>query len=155
MFDLTGLRQAVSHRSKLTESLTPPRPYFIHPNSPSHNATQNRIRMLYLQAVLGQDLTFFDLHGSSGALLQSLNDHTAQIQDAISHKAGNFVHMAGTGVAGLAIAFYRAWEVTLVILGLLPFLALCGGLLSSHNARSASRAEKSYEKASQHSQVRQ
>ena len=40
----------------------------------------NRIRIKYLEAVLRQEVAFFDLKGSTGGLLQGVNDDTYQIQ---------------------------------------------------------------------------
>lgn len=47
----------------------------------------NCMRTAYLKAILRQDAEFFDLEGSSGGLLSSLNQDTAMIQDGLGEKA--------------------------------------------------------------------
>lgn len=63
----------------------------------------NRIRHLYLAAVLQQEVAFFDTDTSSGKLLNGLNEDTVTIQNAIGEKVGNFVHHLFTFLVGIAI----------------------------------------------------
>jgi ABC-type multidrug transport system fused ATPase/permease subunit len=63
----------------------------------------NKIRHAYLAAVLQQEVAFFDVEASSGKLLNSLNEDTVTIQNAIGEKVGNFVHHMSACVVGLAI----------------------------------------------------
>ncbi len=48
-------------------------------------------------------MAFFDVEASSGKLLNSLNEDTVTIQNAIGEKVGNFVHHMSACVVGLAI----------------------------------------------------
>ncbi|KAL0019217.1 hypothetical protein WJX77_009675 [Trebouxia sp. C0004] len=63
----------------------------------------NKIRHAHLAAVLQQEVAFFDVETSSGNLLNSLNEDTLTIQNAIGGKVGNFVHHTSAYVVGLAI----------------------------------------------------
>ena len=45
-----------------------------------------RMRTLYLQAMLNQDVGFFDIDISTGEILNRISSDTALVQDAISEK---------------------------------------------------------------------
>ena len=47
----------------------------------------SKLRQRYLQAVLRQEPAYFDVHATTGDLLQGLNDDTSAIQLAIGEKA--------------------------------------------------------------------
>jgi hypothetical protein len=46
----------------------------------------SKLRQRYLQAVLRQEPAYFDVHTTTGELLQGLNDDTSAIQMAIGEK---------------------------------------------------------------------
>lgn len=50
------------------------------------------IRMAYLDAALRQDVTYYDVKGTTGEVLMGLNDDSATVQAAISERVGTFVH---------------------------------------------------------------
>jgi ATP-binding cassette, subfamily B (MDR/TAP), member 1 len=50
------------------------------------NRQTNRIRALYLQSVLRQDIAFFDVHSTTGGLLSGLSEDSLVIQQATSDK---------------------------------------------------------------------
>jgi ATP-binding cassette, subfamily B (MDR/TAP), member 1 len=52
------------------------------------NRQTNRIRALYLQSVLRQDIAFFDVHSTTGGLLSGLSEDSLVIQQATSEKVG-------------------------------------------------------------------
>jgi len=43
-------------------------------------------------------------------------------------QVGNTVHHLVTFLAALAIAFWRGWQLTLVMVALLPLIAVAGGI---------------------------
>jgi ATP-binding cassette subfamily B (MDR/TAP) protein 1 len=63
----------------------------------------NRMRATYLRRVLGQDVAFFDTTGTSGRLLQGLNEDCITIQAAIGDKVAMFLFQMTTAVAGIII----------------------------------------------------
>jgi ABC-type multidrug transport system fused ATPase/permease subunit len=48
-----------------------------------------RIRTLYLEALLSQDVGFFDTDARTGEIVNSISSETLLIQDAISEKVFN------------------------------------------------------------------
>jgi ABC-type multidrug transport system fused ATPase/permease subunit len=85
---------------------------------------------------LPQQLSIIDLcfptcpFCTAGALLQGLNDDSAAVQAAISEKVAHFVQHMTTATAGIIVAFVGGWDMTLVMIGVLPFLAAVGMTLA-------------------------
>jgi ATP-binding cassette subfamily B (MDR/TAP) protein 1 len=71
----------------------------------------NRMRAAYVHAVLRQDVTFFDTTGTSGRLLQGLNEDCITIQSAIGDKVAMFIFQMTTAVAGIIIGEHPAPRV--------------------------------------------
>jgi ATP-binding cassette subfamily B (MDR/TAP) protein 1 len=65
-----------------------------------------------------------------GGLLQGLNEDSLAVQLAISDKMGAFLQHITTFVVGYIIAFWRGWDMTLVMVGCLPFLAAAGAVMA-------------------------
>jgi ATP-binding cassette subfamily B (MDR/TAP) protein 1 len=63
----------------------------------------NRMRATYLRHVLRQDVAFFDTDGTSGSLLQGLNEDCAAVQAAIGEKLAVFSMMMSIAITGIAI----------------------------------------------------
>lgn len=63
----------------------------------------NRIREKYLASVLRQEVAYFDVHVTTGELLQGLNEDINAVQNAISEKVGTFLHHFFTFVVGMTI----------------------------------------------------
>ncbi|RZC49502.1 hypothetical protein C5167_017926 [Papaver somniferum] len=65
------------------------------------------IRVEYLQAVLKQDITFFDEKTTTGEVIVSLTCDTGIIQDAIGEKVGKFIQLVTTFLVAYGIAFKK------------------------------------------------
>lgn len=50
----------------------------------------NRMRSLYLRAILSQDIAFFDTKTSTGEIIEIISGDTVLIQDAIGEKVTSF-----------------------------------------------------------------
>ena len=104
----------------------------------------NRLRRLYLAGVLRQDVAFFDTQATTGGLLQGLNEDSAAVQEGISDKAGLFLQHLATFTVGYVIAFTKGWDMTLVMVGCLPFLAAVGAVLAKMTTSLNNRATTAY-----------
>ncbi|KAL7717532.1 ABC-type xenobiotic transporter [Entamoeba marina] len=80
-----------------------------------------KIRKLYFQALLRQDMGWYDFH-ESGELTARLASDVQDIQDGISVKFGQIFQTATSFIAGYAIGFSKSWDLTLVILCCAPFV---------------------------------
>ncbi|XP_030604722.1 bile salt export pump-like isoform X2 [Archocentrus centrarchus] len=96
--------------------------------SKSGELLTRRLRRLGFQAMLGQEIGWFDDHRNSpGALTTRLATDASQVQGATGSQIGMIVNsLTNIGVA-LIISFYFSWKLTLMILCFLPFIALSGG----------------------------
>jgi ATP-binding cassette subfamily B (MDR/TAP) protein 1 len=83
----------------------------------------------------------------AGSLLRSLNEDTAAYQQAVSEKLGIFIQHSTTFVVGFAVAFWRGWDMTLVLLACLPLLGAVGVALSKLSARIESSSAEAYAQA--------
>ncbi|KAL3683714.1 hypothetical protein R1sor_001736 [Riccia sorocarpa] len=100
-----------------------------------------RLRMKYLDALLKQDVAFFDTDTSTGDFINSISTDPLLVQDAIGEKMGNFIHFIGTFVAGFIVGFHNQWRIALVTLAVVPCIAIAGGsyavVLTGLSAKSA------------------
>ncbi|ORY32772.1 P-loop containing nucleoside triphosphate hydrolase protein [Rhizoclosmatium globosum] len=97
-----------------------------------------RIRELYLQAILRQDLSWFDM-AEEGSLTTRLAQDTSLIQDGISEKFGLCIQCVAQFVAGFVISFVKGPTLALVLLAAVPLMAGVGivmfGLLTKLTAQ--------------------
>lgn len=63
----------------------------------------NRLRERYFASVLRQEISYFDVHATSGVLLHGLQEDINAVQNAIGEKVGNFIHNLCTFVVGIAV----------------------------------------------------
>ncbi|KAF7144123.1 hypothetical protein RHSIM_Rhsim05G0178000 [Rhododendron simsii] len=105
-------------------------------------------RKKYLEAVLKQDVGFFDTDARTGDIVLSVATDTVLVQDAISEKVGNFIHHISTFVAGLVVGFVLAWRLALLSVAVIPGIALAGGLYACILTSLTSKSRESYANAS-------
>ncbi|BAT76976.1 hypothetical protein LR48_Vigan01g291400 [Vigna angularis] len=103
-----------------------------------------RIRGLYLQTILRQDVTFFDEETRTGEVVGRMSGDTVLIQDAMGEKVGQFLQLLATSVGGFVIAFIRGWLLTVVMLSCIPLIVLGGAMVSLVIAKASSRGQEAY-----------
>lgn len=106
-----------------------------------------RMRTLYLQAMLNQDVGYFDIDTSTGEIVSSISSDTALVQDAISEKLGHYLHYMARFIAGFAVGFSSVWQLTLVTLAVVPLMAAAGGTYAAIMIGLTSRSQKAYAEA--------
>ncbi|KAI6672601.1 hypothetical protein NL676_000507 [Syzygium grande] len=106
-----------------------------------------RIRGLYLQTLLRQDIAFFDKETTTGEVVGRMSGDTVLIQDAMGEKVGKFMQLVSTFIGGFIIAFTKGWQLTLVMLSIIPPLVVSGALMSLIIGKMASRGQSAYAKA--------
>uniref|UniRef100_A0A667XN41 Bile salt export pump n=1 Tax=Myripristis murdjan TaxID=586833 RepID=A0A667XN41_9TELE len=118
--------------------------------SKSGELLTRRLRRLGFQAMLGQEIGWFDDHRNSpGALTTRLATDASQVQGATGSQIGMIVNsLTNIGVA-IIISFYFSWKLTLVILCFLPFLALSGGFQAKMLTGFAKQDKQAMEAAGQ------
>ncbi|XP_010256924.1 PREDICTED: ABC transporter B family member 19 [Nelumbo nucifera] len=105
------------------------------------------LRKKYLEAVLKQDVGFFDTDARTGDIVFSVSTDTLLVQDAISEKVGNFIHYLSTFLAGLVVGFLSAWRLALLSVAVIPGIAFAGGLYAYTLTGLTSKSRESYANA--------
>ncbi|ETE69646.1 Bile salt export pump, partial [Ophiophagus hannah] len=105
-----------------------------------------RLRKIGFQAMLGQEIGWFDDHRNSpGALTTRLATDASQVQGATGTQIGMIVNSLTNIGVSIIIAFYFSWKLSLVITCFLPFLALSGMVQSRMLTGFASQDKKAME----------
>lgn len=83
----------------------------------------NRLRSIYFEKLLQQEIGYFDIN-QSGKLLSQLSEDIVVIQDSIVNKIANAGQFLTQGILGLVLALTSSWQMTLVMLACSPIIAL-------------------------------
>ncbi|KAK5602504.1 Bile salt export pump [Crenichthys baileyi] len=118
--------------------------------SKSGELLTRRLRRIGFQAMLGQEIGWFDDHRNSpGALTTRLATDASQVQGATGSQIGMIVNsLTNIGVA-VIMSFYFSWKLTLLILCFLPFIALSGGFQAKMLTGFAKQDKQAMESAGQ------
>jgi ATP-binding cassette, subfamily B (MDR/TAP), member 1 len=103
----------------------------------------SRIRSSYFAAVLRQDIGWHDAH-KPGELTARMTGDTRIVQNGINDRLSQGVLNLSMGIFGFIFGFVFCWEVTLVMLGMMPFVALAGALLGNVLAEASSESRKQF-----------
>ncbi|KAF8650034.1 hypothetical protein AX16_005451 [Volvariella volvacea WC 439] len=103
-----------------------------------------RIRERYLQAVLRQDIPYFDIVGA-GEIATRIQTDTYLVQQGISEKVALVVNFIVAFISGFILAYVQSWRLALALSSILPCIAITGGLmdraLSTYTQQVASQSE--------------
>ncbi|KAG2590980.1 ABC transporter B family member 4-like isoform X2 [Panicum virgatum] len=103
-----------------------------------------RLRSLYLEAVLRQDIAFFDVEMTTAEAASRMSADTVLIQDALGEKVGKYIQLVTTFVGGFIIGFVRGWMLALVVLACIPPSILSFATVSRLRAQISSKRQESY-----------
>ncbi|KAG5482882.1 hypothetical protein LSCM1_06916 [Leishmania martiniquensis] len=103
----------------------------------------SRLRLRYLSAVLRQDMGWHDTH-KPGELTARMTGDTRIIQNGINDRLSQGVLNMSMGVFGFTFGFAFCWELTLVMMGMMPLVALAGALLGSVLSKASSESRKQF-----------
>jgi ATP-binding cassette subfamily B (MDR/TAP) protein 1 len=107
-----------------------------------------RVRERYLQAVLRQDIAFFDNVGAGEVATRIQTDtrkdrpsyiyrcepnrHSSDlVQQGISEKVALVVNFLGAFFCGFILAYIRSWRLALALSSMLPCIAITGGIMNT------------------------
>ncbi|KAJ7863028.1 P-loop containing nucleoside triphosphate hydrolase protein [Mycena olivaceomarginata] len=93
-----------------------------------------RIRERYLQAVLRQDIEFFDKVGA-GEVATRIQTDTHLVQQGISEKVALVVNFLAAFVTGFIVAYVQSWRLALAMSSILPCIAITGGVMNKSISR--------------------
>uniref|UniRef100_A0A0D9YDK1 MDR-like ABC transporter n=3 Tax=Oryza glumipatula TaxID=40148 RepID=A0A0D9YDK1_9ORYZ len=103
-----------------------------------------RIRSLYLEAILTQDISFFDVEMTTGEAASRISADTVLIQDALGEKVGKYIQVLTAFVGGFVIGFIRGWMLALVVMACIPPSIFSFALVSRLRAQISGKTHVSY-----------
>ena len=81
-----------------------------------------RVREAFFKAVLRQDMAFFD-RAKPGEIEVMITEGAEDFQNGVSQKVAEALMATSQMVVGFFISFYYSWELGLILLACMPFLA--------------------------------
>ncbi|CAI7780578.1 unnamed protein product [Closterium sp. NIES-54] len=113
------------------------------------NALIRRVRAMCFAAVLRQEIGWFDMdENSSGAIGARLATDAAQVRAMVGDQLALIVQNTATLCTGLVIAFRANWQLSLLVLALIPLLAVAGTMQIRAIQGFADDAKEQFEEAS-------
>ncbi|CAI6000919.1 unnamed protein product [Closterium sp. NIES-65] len=103
-----------------------------------------RLRSLYLQSVLRQDVGFFDTSLSTGEVVGHMSGDIVLVQEAMGEKVATCMQFLAQFLGGFVVAFISGWQLALVMLATLPLLAVAGGVITVVVQQSTSKGQQAY-----------
>ncbi|KAF5360351.1 hypothetical protein D9756_004683 [Leucocoprinus leucothites] len=93
-----------------------------------------RVRERYLQAVLRQDIAYFDKVGA-GEVATRIQTDTHLVQQGTSEKVALVVNFLAAFVTGFVLAYARSWRLALAMSSILPCIGITGGVMNKFISR--------------------
>ncbi|KAJ9690881.1 hypothetical protein PVL29_013170 [Vitis rotundifolia] len=107
----------------------------------------NRIRSLYLDTILRQDIGFFDTETTTGEVIGRMSGDTILIQDAMGEKVGKFIQLVSNFIGAFVFAFIIGWRLTLVLLPTVPLIIIAGAAMAAMISKMSSYGQVAYAEA--------
>ncbi|XP_028410025.1 multidrug resistance protein 1-like [Dendronephthya gigantea] len=106
----------------------------------------HKMRLAMFRNIIHQDVGWFDTH-PSGELGTILTEDMNKLADGIGSKFGRVIYSFSAFIAGYALGFFYLWELTFVMLAVLPVVAACGGIQAKIIGGFAAKELAAYAKA--------
>ncbi|KAL1953812.1 hypothetical protein VTO42DRAFT_2139 [Malbranchea cinnamomea] len=93
-----------------------------------------RLRLEYVQAILRQDMAYFDTY-TPGSVATRISNNANLIQTGLSEKVGTCIQGFAMLIASFIIAFVRSWRLTLPVATTVPTTVIIVGITVVLDAR--------------------
>ncbi|XP_031249243.1 putative ABC transporter B family member 8 [Pistacia vera] len=104
-----------------------------------------KIRYKYLEAVLRQEVGFFDSQeATTSEIINSISKDTSLIQEVLSEKVPMFLMHASVFISGLAFSTYFSWRLSIVAFPTLLLLIIPGMIYGKYLLYLSKKAYKEY-----------
>ncbi|KAH8297255.1 hypothetical protein KR044_008793 [Drosophila immigrans] len=106
----------------------------------------NRIRKLFLEAILRQDMSWYDT--SSGTNFASkMTEDLDKVKEGIGEKVAIVTFLIMTFIMGIVASFIYGWKLTLVVLSCSPFIMVATAMVAKIQSSLAEKELKAYSEA--------
>ncbi|KAG7400305.1 Antigen peptide transporter 2 [Phytophthora boehmeriae] len=105
-----------------------------------------RIRSLYVNAIITKEIGWFDMNDPMQLSSRAV-DATVAIQDGMGAKMSDLLHFTSTIVSGIVIAMVKGWELTLIMMIVVPFVTVTGILAKRAIVAASTKSLNSYVQA--------
>ncbi|XP_071480566.1 ATP-dependent translocase ABCB1-like [Diadema antillarum] len=102
-----------------------------------------KIRTAFFDAILHQEIKWFDVH-KSGELTSRLADDMIKVKEGLGDKMAISMQYAFLFLGGFAVAFWKSWELTLVLIAMTPLLVIAGGFMAYFLTEYSKREQEAY-----------
>ncbi|PKI60654.1 hypothetical protein CRG98_018955 [Punica granatum] len=107
-----------------------------------------KIRYKYLEAILRQEVGFFDSQeATTSEIINSISKETSLIGEVLSEKVPIFLMHASVFISGLAFSTYFSWRLSLVAFPLLLLLIIPGMIYGKYLLYLSKKSHNEYAKA--------
>ena len=106
----------------------------------------HHLKEKYFARILMQEQGWFD-QNNAYEFATKVQVQLEQIELGVGEKFGTLVECASTFITGLIISFFASWKLTLIILCVAPFLAVCIIYMVTSMRKSLFLSRKAYETA--------
>nr|pir LaMDR1 protein - Leishmania mexicana amazonensis [Leishmania amazonensis] len=107
---------------------------------------EGRIRLNFFRAVLRQDIGWHDEH-SPGELTARMTGDTRVIHNGINDKLSQGIMNGAMGIIGYIAGFVFSWELTLVMVGMMPFIIVMAAIIGNIVSKMTESSRKHFAKA--------
>ena len=94
-----------------------------------------------------QDISWYDTN-TTNDFASRMTDDLNKLQEGIGEKIAMLCFFSGTFTCSIIVAFLYGWELTLVLLAMIPLLTLTNGMLAWATSMLAAKEMAAYAKAS-------
>ncbi|PIN17698.1 Multidrug/pheromone exporter, ABC superfamily [Handroanthus impetiginosus] len=109
-----------------------------------------RIRLMCFEKIVHMEISWFDrVENSSSAVGSRLSADVKSVRNLVGESLAMLVQKDATAVAGLIIGFGASWELSLIVLVMLPLIGFNGYLHMKFVAGFSADSKKLYEDATQ------
>ncbi|CAE7517987.1 ABCB5 [Symbiodinium sp. CCMP2592] len=105
-----------------------------------------KMRPMYFDAMLHQDVGWFDTH-SPGALAGEMTADLEAFHEAFGTKLGVSIMSSSGLITGLAVGFFLSWEIPLLMLATLPLMSAGAFIMGQAVLDAVQEVQGPYEKA--------
>ncbi|KAJ4806844.1 ABC transporter family protein [Rhynchospora pubera] len=107
-----------------------------------------RIRYMYLEAILRQEVGFFDSQeATTTEIIDSISKDTSLIQEVLSEKVPLFLMHSSVFISGLVFSTYFSWRLSLVAFPLVILLIIPGLIYGKYLLYLSQKSRAEYSKA--------